>query len=290
MNASPLSNGSGRIGASQVRDQLRHIILDGTLSPGAVISQKQLAQELGIGRTPLREALRLLQEEGLVHAELNQRVRIAPLDVVNLEELYASRIMLETLALALTIPSLTPADFEALETLLQQMHVAGEHNDVNTWEERNKQFHSMLSAHVDGQLHEAIQRFLTGSERYQRLMVLSTARVWEVGEAEHAEIVLACREGKQQVAMEKLARHLARTALTLIAQIAPEHEPAIVRTALRIFTGDAGSSAEWRDIEREQKKGLKSRQPTLTVRHANRETERGTHSTKKRARQELQPE
>lgn len=290
MNASPFTNGgSRRIGASQVRDQLRHIILDGTLSPGAVISQKQLAQDIGIGRTPLREALRLLQEEGLVHAELNHRVRVAPLDVTNLETLYANRIMLETLAIALTIPHLTPADFEALETLQQQMHVAGMQKDARVWEEENKQFHSILSLHAEGQLHEAIQRFLTGSERYQRLMVRTTEQVWEVGEAEHAAIVLACRKGDQYLAMEMLARHLARTALTLIAHVAPEYDPVTIRTALRIFTGDVGSTMQWREIEQAQKSRLTSPQTTSTARRDNLKMESGMRSTKKLVRQEPLP-
>lgn len=286
MHASPLKNG-GRIGASQVRDQLRHIILDGTLPPGSVISQKQLAQDIGIGRTPLREALRLLQEEGLVHAELNHRVRVAPLDVTNLETLYANRIMLETLALALTIPHLTPADFEILETLQQQMHIAGMQQDVDAWEEENKQFHRILSLRAEGQLREAIQRFLTGSERYQRLMVRTTEQVWEVGEAEHAAIVLACRKRNQSLAMETLARHLARTALTLIVHVAPEYDPVTIRTALRIFIGDAKSSAEWKEIEQEQKSRLRRPQTTSTGSHASLEIERGTHSTKTHAQQEL---
>jgi DNA-binding GntR family transcriptional regulator len=255
MNAPPLRSGNGRIGASQVRDRLRQSILDGTLRPGVAISQKKLAQETGFGRTPLREALRLLQEEGLVQAELNQRVRVARLDVANLEALYASRIMLETLALSLTIPHLTQVDFDALELFQRQMRTASRQKDGNAWEEGNKQFHGLLSSHVEGQLSEAIQRFISGSERYRRHMVRTTTRAWEVAEAEHATILAACREGNQQLAMQRLARHLARTALTLIVQVAPTYEPATVRTALRIFVGDAGGTAEWSEIEQEQKRG-----------------------------------
>jgi GntR family transcriptional regulator, rspAB operon transcriptional repressor len=56
-----------------VYDRIRNAILDGELAPGAVMSQVALAEELGISRTPLREALRLLQGEGLVDAEPNRR-------------------------------------------------------------------------------------------------------------------------------------------------------------------------------------------------------------------------
>jgi len=57
-----------------VYERVRNAILDGRLAPGAVMSQVAMAQELGISRTPLREALRMLQSEGLVEGEPNRRV------------------------------------------------------------------------------------------------------------------------------------------------------------------------------------------------------------------------
>src|SRR5688572_20431148 len=74
---------------------LRRAILSGELAPSAVVSQVQLAAKYGISRAPVREALRLLQNEGLVLATHNRRMRIAPLTVEGLEELYALRLLVE---------------------------------------------------------------------------------------------------------------------------------------------------------------------------------------------------
>src|SRR3954469_9374101 len=82
---------------------LRECVLDGTLTPGTKLSQVALAEQLGVSRTPLREVLRMLQEEGLVEIEPNQRTRVAGLDPQELDDLYASRILLETVALSMTI-------------------------------------------------------------------------------------------------------------------------------------------------------------------------------------------
>src|ERR1700735_2814313 len=90
-----------------VYDRIRTAILHGELAPGSVMSQVVLADELGVSRTPLREALRILQSEGLVEAEPTRRVRVAPLTAKDLEQLCVMRIALESTALRISIPRLT---------------------------------------------------------------------------------------------------------------------------------------------------------------------------------------
>ena len=68
----PSSDGGA---AGSLRSHLREMILGGLLQPGVVISQVELAHTLGVSRTPLREAMRMLQEEGLIEAEPNRRAR-----------------------------------------------------------------------------------------------------------------------------------------------------------------------------------------------------------------------
>ena len=73
--------------------RVREAILHNELKPGSIISQVKLAKQVGVSRTPLREALRLLQVEGLVETEHNRRVRISALSLADLEELYSLRIV-----------------------------------------------------------------------------------------------------------------------------------------------------------------------------------------------------
>src|SRR5579875_2525033 len=105
----------------QVHDRLRDAILRGELPPGHATSQAKLASDLGMGRTPLREALRMLQREGLIVSEPNRRVRIAGLSGSDAEELYVMRIALEAVAIRLTVPRLESAGVAELEGLLAQM-------------------------------------------------------------------------------------------------------------------------------------------------------------------------
>src|SRR6185437_3335880 len=139
----------GRIVIAHVHAYLRRQILNGILPPGTILSQVQLAQQLGVSRTPLREALRLLQEERLVLAEHNHRVRVADINLEELESLYASRIMLEPLALALTIPHFTESNLDALAQTLEDMSAASAQHHTDAWEAANGRFHELLVVHAE---------------------------------------------------------------------------------------------------------------------------------------------
>jgi DNA-binding GntR family transcriptional regulator len=75
-----------------VYSSVRESILNGTIAPGSFLSQVQLASNLGVSRGPLREAVRMLQREGLVEAEVNRRGRVSSFSIQDLEQLYAMRI------------------------------------------------------------------------------------------------------------------------------------------------------------------------------------------------------
>src|SRR5438093_11282 len=114
-----------------VHDRLRRAILRGEFDPKVPLSQVKLAARLGVSRTPLREALRMLEREGLIDSEPNRRVRVAALSPTDLEELYATRIVLEALAIKLTVPTLEEEDLAALEACLERGEVLLlEHHDL----------------------------------------------------------------------------------------------------------------------------------------------------------------
>ena len=93
-----------------VHARMRRAILRAELSPGDELSQVRLAKELGVSRTPLREALRMLVNEGLLEGEPNRQLRVAGYSIADMEELYVARVSLETTALRITIPRLTTRD------------------------------------------------------------------------------------------------------------------------------------------------------------------------------------
>lgn len=237
-SGSPLSSGTG---AGQVYRRVREAILHGGLAPGRVVSQVQLARELGVSRTPLREAVRMLQREGLVAGEANRMVRVVTFSIEDVEELYAVRISNEALAIRLTVPAMTEQDDAFFTGALGQLKVLAAHGDVDGWELKHREFHTRLVRGGGRRLCTLLSELYDYAERYRRLYITSEPRAMSIGAAEHEAIVDACRLRDAPAAAAELARHLSRTALMALMQIAPEHEPAMVRATLRaVLDGNDG--------------------------------------------------
>lgn len=113
-----------------VHDSLRRAILDGDIAAGSATTQAALAERFEAGRTPLREALRMLQREGLVESEPGRRVRIASLSAEDAEELYTMRIALEAVAARITVPVLSADDLAEMEGLMARMDHYMKSNDT----------------------------------------------------------------------------------------------------------------------------------------------------------------
>jgi DNA-binding GntR family transcriptional regulator len=233
----PIDLGDGRQAAGAAYDYLREKILDGTIPPESVISQVALADRLGVSRTPLREALRRLQQEGLIDAEHNRRARVVSIDPNDLEHVYTNRILFETLGIALTVPELEPEELATIEQALTDMRAHVTTGNHAAWEEAHARFHHSLLVHTPEQLARTIATFAARGDRYRRFYQSRVPRAWTIGDAEHEAILRACEARDPSLAATLLARHYGRTAISLIATITPEREPVQLRTALRLVTG-----------------------------------------------------
>src|SRR6201985_3724855 len=140
-----------------VHTYLRECILDGTLTPGTKLSQVSLARQLGVSRTPLREVLRMLQEEGLGETEPNQRTRVAGLDPQELDDVYASRILLETLALSMTMSTFGAASRKEAKRLLTAMRRAAKSGDFDAWFAVHSDYHRLFTAGAGDSMRRQLQ-------------------------------------------------------------------------------------------------------------------------------------
>ena len=133
--------------------------------------------------------------------------------------------------------AMTDTDLSHLRNLLLEMTELQQRRDVDGWEIVHRNFHRCLIQGGGCRCTRIFDEHSRQSERYRRAFISQEPRAWALGEAEHAAIVDACEARDPGKAAAILARHLGRTALVLLMAHAPEHEPTVVRTAIRAVTG-----------------------------------------------------
>jgi DNA-binding GntR family transcriptional regulator len=105
----------------QARDRLRTLIVRGDLAPGVAILETRLSEELGISRTPLREALKLLAAEGLLELRSNRSAQIAPLRPAEIDEIFEVISAIEGIAARLAASRITNPELRRLSQLQERM-------------------------------------------------------------------------------------------------------------------------------------------------------------------------
>ncbi len=149
-----------------VFDTIRNAIINGDLKPGQRLMEVQLAQEMGVSRTPVRESIRKLELEGLVKMVARKGAYVTPLTIEDLEESMAVRRVLEGLAAELAAQNVTPEGVEALKKANQEFIDGLMEDDAQKVIQGDIHFHTALYRlsgnqklyHITNQLREQMQR------------------------------------------------------------------------------------------------------------------------------------
>lgn len=214
-----------------VHDCLRQAIQQGALEPGGSISQAKLARTFGAGRTPLREALRLLEREGLVIAAPNRQVRIAALTAEDFEAISIARLALEAVAIRITVPTLSSANLAALEGYIAQMDHYQKFSDQPGLRGPHRAFHHTLIAAAGSRVTAEIGKLTDHAERY-RLRFGASAN-WDDRRAEHRAIFNAAASGNADLAANRLVEHYVRTIPLVFDALNPGHDLGRLQTTIR---------------------------------------------------------
>ncbi|MGM7774700.1 GntR family transcriptional regulator [Arthrobacter sp. KNU-44] len=208
------TNRDGSAG-SRIADSLREAILHGAYPPGTRILQEDIAQEFGASRLPVREALRILESDGLVTLVANTGAWVAELSLEQCQEVYQIRERLEPLLLRYSMPNLNTATLDRLASLADQMQ---DGTDVETFLDLDREFHLLsYSAATTATLGETVEKLWNSTHHYRRAFTLLLgADANRTMHYEHQLLVAALRRKDPEDAERVLLSHIRRTRLELL--------------------------------------------------------------------------
>ena len=188
---------------------LRAAVMDGTLPGGARLVQADLAQQLGVSTTPVREALRDLATEGLVVLDPHRGALVRALDIDEVRELYDLRMTLEPMMVRRVMSTMTPDRLDRAAELQRRME---QPCDSSVWAGLNRDFHALFSEPDDS---TRLSRILAGlrdsAAPYVALSQRSRPEPGPEANAEHAELLDLYRRGDADRAVELTLTHLRST-------------------------------------------------------------------------------
>ncbi|WP_028307792.1 GntR family transcriptional regulator [Desulfitibacter alkalitolerans] len=193
----------------QIYDYLKNAILNGELKPGEKLNQDELAKQFGTSRMPVRDALRLLQNDWLVENLPNKGFTVVEFSEEQLKDTLLFRSILEKEAVCLVKGRLTSEDIEKLETLAKEMEQCIERNNLSDMPKLNYEFHFTIYNLVPSKKMLETIKLLWDS--FPRYAMLSTNEAALLSQNKHEMIINAIKNGDFEAAGELMRKHILRT-------------------------------------------------------------------------------
>ncbi len=202
-----------------VFDVLMSAIMSGQLSPGERLLEVQLAEEMGVSRTPVREAIRRLELEGFVVMLPRKGAYVAGLSIDDVENVYEIRTALETLAVKLAAQRMQDEDYRLLDALAERMQATWQEGDVEAWVKLDANFHELLYKFSrNDRLVQLMSNVMEQISRY-RIISLANVEVRHNSLAEHQNVISALRRRDSEAAVEAAAQHIENTKQSLVKML-----------------------------------------------------------------------
>jgi len=200
----------------QVADRLREQIYQNELAPGDAIDEMALCERFGISRTPLREALKVLDSEGLIELIPRRGSFVRRMDIEELNELFPVMVVLEGLCAREAVENCATEDLQRLETMHEKLESFAEQGDIDGYYEQNFVFHQAIQ---DLSGNKWLQRVIGDLRKVLRLarhMQLTIPGRLESSLSEHRQIMQAFKEKDPDLADQNMQNHLKQQWFSLV--------------------------------------------------------------------------
>ena len=208
-----------------VFNTLRQAILRGELKPGERLMEIQLANKLGVSRTPIREAIRKLELEGLVLMIPRKGAEVAEITEKSLRDVLEVRRALEELAVELVCEKITDEQIQDLKDAAEEFKESLKDGDITRIAEADVKFHDVIYMATDNQkLIQLLNNLREQMYRY-RVEYLKHREFHPQISKEHKELITYLEAGAKEQAEEKIGVHIDKQARTVLETIRRNKNP-----------------------------------------------------------------
>jgi DNA-binding GntR family transcriptional regulator len=193
---------------SEVVSRVKQMIDDGILIPGSRVPERRLCAQLGVSRTPLREAFRALEAEGLIEIRPHRGATIRKLKPEDIDHMFQVLEVLEALAGELACDAMTDRELAETERLHERMMKAFRQNDRRTFFKLNRQIHEGIVHAARNPTLTRIYDGLSGQTHRIRYLAHNTDAEWALAVNEHEKIIAALKARNSRTLQSLLRAHL----------------------------------------------------------------------------------
>lgn len=205
----------------EATERLRDLIVQGSLAPGSRLNERLLTAQLGISRTPLREAFKVLATEGLVELLPNRGAVVTEIDPERLAETLAVMGALEALAGELACASATEGQINEIRSLHQEMLANHARGDLAGYFKFNQAIHLKIVKYSGNAVLYQTYRHLNANVRRARYMANLSQERWDAAVREHGAILDALASRNVARIRVLLAEHLAHKLSSVVGELRP---------------------------------------------------------------------
>ncbi len=211
-----INSGDGQYSLrGRVYNFLREAILDGRYKDGESLTEMKIAEELNVSRTPVREAIRQLELEGLVESIPNKGSIVKGISQKDMKDIYSIRIVLETLACDWAVDNITDEEIRQLQEVYELMEFYTPRGDIEQLAKLNTRFHEIIYAATQSNiLNHSLKDFQFYIKWIRREVISKHGRKEEALE-EHYRILLGFKQRDREMVKESITVHLNNSARRL---------------------------------------------------------------------------
>lgn len=192
-------------------EHLRNSIIDGTLKMGQVLSERKISDELGVSKSPVREALAQLRDEGLVSIEPQKGARVFSLSETEVAQICDFRQAIETAAFEMALARNPDALARDMKKVVRDMHAARDKGNVKKYLELDTVFHQLIFKHCANDYLSASYSRFVGKIAALRTHLSTLPQHTQLSFEEHEGLAIAAHSGDMAEIRKLLSEHIARS-------------------------------------------------------------------------------